>query len=392
MRIIVLTDDRVGPAMAGSALRAWELARVLVRAGHEVSVGGGPGSEPPADDGPAVRVGAPLGGTDAVLSPPWNLPPRAFLGRRLLIVDGVTPLLAELDAMLDAPEIRRRRATARARLPLALARADAVLAAGEAQGAWWRQALERAGRPGVPVLQLPFGIPEEDPPPESWSPPGLPEDWAMVLWWGGVWPWLDLDTLLAARARLGEAPLGLVVPVTARPGGFARAMDRDTLLRMAERHGLEPPEVLPLESWLPYAQRHRLLNRATLLAVLHHPGEEARLSFRTRALDGVWAGVPLLLSEGGAVAELTREHGWGAVAPVHDAKAVAAAMELMASEREQLRCRGAIAAGRDQWRWPRVAEPLVRILPKLPVASRRRLPLPALSAALELAGLRTRRC
>ncbi|NOZ93281.1 MAG: glycosyltransferase family 4 protein, partial [Acidobacteria bacterium] len=277
-----------------------------------------------------------------------------------------------------------------ARLPLALARADAVLAAGEAQVAWWRQALHGAGRPEVPVLDVPFGIPDEDPPPESWSPPGLPEGWAIVLWWGGVWPWLDLDTLLAARARLGEAPLSLVVPVTARPGGFARAMDRETLLRMAGRHGLEPPQVLPLETWLPYAQRHRLLNRATLLAVLHHPGEEARLSFRTRALDAVWAGVPLLLSEGGAVAELSREHGWGAVAPVHDPKAVAAAMELMASEREQLRCRKAIAKSRGDWRWPRVAEPLIRILPQLPVAPRRRLALPALRAALELAGLRTR--
>ncbi len=391
MRITVLTDDRVGPAMAGSALRAWELGRVLAAAGHRVRVGGGRGSEAPGPGGPTVTVGAPLRHAEAILSPPWNLPPLAFLGKRILIVDGVTPLLAELNATLDTPEIRRRRATARARLPLVLARADAVLAAGEAQAAWWHDVLERAGRPGVPVLDVPFGIPEDDPPQEVWSPPDLPDDWAMVLWWGGVWPWLDLETLLAARARLGDAPLALVVPATARPGGFAPAMDRETLLHMAQRHGLKPPQVLPLETWLPYAQRHRLLNRATLLAVLHHPGEEAKLAFRTRALDGVWAGVPLLLSEGGAVAELTRELGWGAVVPVHRPKAVAAAMELMASEREQLRCRKAIAASRDDWRWPRVAEPLVRTLPRLPLVPRRRLALPSLAAGLELAGLRSRR-
>jgi len=391
MRITILTDDRIGPAMAGSALRAWELGRVLAAAGHEVRCGGGRGSEAPAEGVPLVTVGAPLRGSEVVLSPPWNLPPQTFLGRRILIVDGVTPLLAELDAMLDTPEVRRRRSTARARLPLALARADAVLAAGAAQGDWWRHALLQAGRPKVPVLDVPFGIPGDDPPPELWSPRELPEDWAMVLWWGGVWPWLDLETLLAARARLGDAPLSLVVPVTARPGGFAPAMDRETFLHMCRQHGLEPPQILPLETWLPYAQRHRLLNRATLLAVLHHPGEESRLSFRTRALDGVWAGVPLLLSEGGAVARLARELGWGAVAPVHDPKAVAAAMELMASEREQLRCRRAIAASRELWRWPRVAAPLLEILPELPKAPRRRRLLPALAAGLELAGVRSRR-
>jgi len=391
MRITVLTDDRIGPAMAGSALRAWELGRVLEAAGHQVRLGGGPGSESPSEGGPAVASGAALRGAEVILSPPWNLPPLALLRRRVLILDGVTPLLAELDTMLESPGVRHRRKTARARLPLALARADAVLAAGEAQAEWWREALERARRPGVPVLHVPFGIPADDPPPEVWGPAELPDDWAVVLWWGGVWPWLDLETLLAARARLGGAPLALVIPATARPGGFAPAMDRETLLHMAGRHGLEPPQVIPLETWLPYAQRYRLLNRATLLAVLHHGGREAELAFRTRALDGIWAGVPLLLSEGGAVAELAREHGWGAVAPVHDPKAVAAAMELMASEREQLRCRSAIAATREDWRWPQVARPLVKILSKLPASPRRSLALPAVAAAVELAGLGNRR-
>ena len=387
MRITVLTDDRLGPAMAGSALRAWELARVLAAAGHQVRIGAAPGSEPPAAEGPPVAAGTRLGDAEAVLSAPWNLPPRALLGRRVLILDGVTPLLAELDAMLDGPEVRHRRRTARARLALALARADAVLAAGPAQAAWWRDALRRAGRPGVPVLDVPFGIPAADPPQDTWAPPGLPDGWAMVLWWGGVWPWLDLETLLAARARLGAAPLAVVVPVGVRPGGRSTGLDLATLRDLVVRHGLEPPQVVPLKGWLPYAERHRLLNRATLLAVLHHGGREAELAFRTRALDGLWAGVPLLLSEGGAVAGLAREHGWGAVAPVHDAKAVAAAMELMASEREQRRCRRAMAASRAAWRWPRVAAPLVEILPELPVAPRRSLALPALTAGLELLGL-----
>ncbi len=385
MRIVVLTDDRVGPVMAGSALRAWELGRVLQDAGHRVTVCGAPGSTAPGGDGPPVQVKP--GRADLVLSPPWNLPPALFLRRSLLVVDGVTPLPAELDAMPASEAVRRRRRTAAARLPLALARADAVLAAGAAQEAWWRQALERAGRPGVPVLRVPFGIPDHDLPPGREEVEGVPPDWAVVLWWGGVWPWLDLETLLAARARLGKVPVSVVVPTGDRPGGGAPGLGREALELMAARHGLEPPQVVALRRWLPYGERHRLLNRASLLAVLHHPGEEARLAFRTRALDGVWAGVPVLVSEGGAVAELARERGWGAVVPVHRPKAVAAAMELMLTEREQLRCREALAADRAEWRWSRVAEPLVEALPGLPVAGRRGLAFAGVRAAAVLAGL-----
>ena len=36
--MLVLTGDRVGPAMAGPAIRAWELARVLAGDGHRVVV------------------------------------------------------------------------------------------------------------------------------------------------------------------------------------------------------------------------------------------------------------------------------------------------------------------------------------------------------------------
>jgi hypothetical protein len=294
VRILVLTDDRVGPSMAGSALRAWELASALRRGGHPTRLLADKGSSAPAPGGPPLETRARWRWAEAVLGPAWSLPPRAFLGRHLLLVDGVTPLLAELDRLPATPEVVRRLRTARARLPLVAARADAVLVAGAAQAEWWRRRLER--RPQVPLLEVPFGIPEEDPPADAGQVAGVPADWAVVLWWGGVWPWLDLDPLLAARARLGALPVSVVVPTAPRPGHAATRFGPDDLAAAAARHGLTPPQVVALASWAPYSERHRLLRRASLVAVLHHGGEEAELSFRTRALDGVWAAVPVLLS------------------------------------------------------------------------------------------------
>ena len=133
MKILMLTDDRVGPRMAGSALRAWELARVLIGAGHDVVLSGAEGSAHPEGHGPTVVRTPHWRWAEAVVAPAWCLPPRAFLGTHLLVVDGITPLLSELDASPPSARVVRRRRTAASRLPLVAARADAILVGGDEQ-------------------------------------------------------------------------------------------------------------------------------------------------------------------------------------------------------------------------------------------------------------------
>ena len=368
--------------MAGSALRAWEMGRVLELSGFETRIEAAPGSLAPGE-GPKIVEWGEGGWGDVLLTPPWSLRPRDFMNSaRRLIIDGVTPLPAELDAMPQNEEVIRRRLRAAARIPLALARADALLVAGKAQRRWWQKHLGRR-RAELPVLDLPFGIPEEEAGDEVAELPGLPPDHAVILWWGGVWPWLDLETLLAARARLGRRKLSLVVPVGVRPGASRSSFGPDELKAAMARHHLRPPELIGLETWYPYARRSALLNRASILTVLHHEGEEARLSFRTRAMDGIWAGVPLLLSEGGEVAELVRAGGWGAVTRPGDVASTAAALDLLLSERHQMRCRQALEEAREHWRWSRLIQPLIELLPELP-ACRRDTLIPAALRSLFL--------
>ncbi len=383
MRVLVLTDDRVGPFMAGSALRAWELARVLLGAGHDVVLSAAAGSSHPEGRGPPVVTKPPWRWADTILSPPWCLPPRAFLGDHLLVIDGVTPLLAELSACPPTPEIVRRHRTAGARLPLVAARADAILVAGDQQAEWWSNHL--VGRVDVPLISVPFGIPETDPPHDLDDIEGVPDGWSVVLWWGGVWPWLDLDTLLAARARLGKAKVSVVVPIAKRPGSGTHLTTHD-LEAAGARYGLQRPALVPLEHWVPYAERYRILNRSDVLTVFHRPGPEATLSFRTRALDGVWAAVPLLLSEGGVASDIANSQGWGAVVPPGNVKLAAAALDLLLADRSQERCRAALTKGRDDWRWSVVAQPLVEALPELCKDSRKSLVPASLRAAAVLAG------
>jgi glycosyltransferase involved in cell wall biosynthesis len=389
MRVLFLTDDRLGPAMAGSALRAWELANALAGAGHEVRLTADRGSTKPHDS-PVELIDAPdWRWAQAVVAPPWSLHLPAFSGRHLLVIDGATPLLAELEAMPSTPEIRRRRRTAAARLPVVAARADAVLAAGGAQHDWWRAVFQR--RSAVPILEVPFGIQEHDPPTESAEIIGVPPDWSVVLWWGGVWPWLDLDTLLAARARLGRVPVSIVVPTATRPGGSVAQFTATDLNRMAARYALSAPEVVPLEHWAPYDERYLTLNRAAVMAFLHQARPESELSFRTRAMDALWSATPMLLSAGGEVARLADALGWGEVVEPGNPAAVSDALKRLLQAERHDHCRTAILENRDHWRWSRVADPLVEALPNLGAVPRGALAPSLVRAAMNLIGLGRRR-
>lgn len=387
MRVLFLTDDQLGPAMAGSALRAWELANALANAGHEVRLAAASGSSKPKDSPVELVESPPWDWPEAVVTPPWSLHLPAFTGNRTLVIDGATPLLAELEAMPSTPEVRRRRRTAAARLPVVAARADAVLVAGAAQHEWWRRVFQ--SRPGVPILEVPFGIQAHDPPEESADVIGVPRDWSVVLWWGGVWPWLDLDTLLAARARLGRVPVSIVVPTATRPGGSVAQFTATDLNRMAARYALSAPEVVPLEHWAPYDERHLTLNRSTVMAFLHQAKPESELSFRTRAMDALWSATPMLLSAGGEVARLADALGWGEVVEPGNPAAVSDALQRLLEPDERDRRRTAILEHREHWRWSRVAEPLVDALPTLTTASRAALIPSLVRAAATLVGLRS---
>lgn len=387
MKILLCTDDHLGPAMAGSALRCWEMAQVLADAGHHVRIAAQSGSTLPSEEFGLSLVSSPTWHwAEATIAPPWSLPPPAFLFSRRLIVDGVTPLLAEIDCMASSPKIRRRRRRAAARLPLVAARADALLMAGAAQRSWWSNLLG-SQRTDLPLLDVPFGVSNTRPPDDRVQIPGVPRHHQVVLWWGGVWPWLDLETLLAARARIRGAPISIVVPVAARPGSQGPTFGPEQLQRAMQRHKLEPPAVVGFDQWFPYAERHRLLQRASLLTVLHRTGKESDLSFRTRALDGLWATVPLLLSEGGEIADITRRHGWGAVVRPGDVRGTAAALELMLAEREQNRCRENLRRAAPHWTWRRLMEPLMEILPDLPFVQRGPLGAAVLRAGLTASGM-----
>ena len=81
-----------------------------------------------------------------------------------------------------------------------------------------------------------------------------------------------------------------------------------------------------VHDWVPAERRYDLLRDVDLLVAPHRPSLETRLSLRTRFLDALAAGCPVVTSEGGAMSRLLAEHRAGWMAPPGDAPALARAL------------------------------------------------------------------
>ncbi len=83
---------------------------------------------------------------------------------------------------------------------------------------------------------------------------------------------------------------------------------------------------------MPAERRYDLLRDVDLLVAPHRPSLETRLSLRTRFLDALAAGCPVITSAGGAVARLLAEHGAGWVVPPGEPDALTAALRAALAE------------------------------------------------------------
>jgi glycosyltransferase involved in cell wall biosynthesis len=193
--------------------------------------------------------------------------------------------------------------------------------------------------------------------------PGVAAEDLVLVWGGGIYDWFDPVTLIRAVGRLaGSFPrLRLVFLGTAHPGagsvdGHATA-DASAVaadLALIGRH------VFFREGWIPYDERGAFLAEADLGVSTHHLHVETEFSFRTRVLDYLWAGLPVVTTGGDALADAVTAAGAGAAVPPSDVDALAGALaELLGDHAQRERCAAASARLAERYRWPLAAAPLL---------------------------------
>lgn len=289
-----------------------------------------------------------------------------------LVIDGYDPFLVESLSL----HARKTRGLQRA-LTQAYLAGDFFICASERQRTWWLGLLEATGRVNLYTFQedpslrrlvdrVPFGLPEEPPSASrrvvKGEYSGIEPDDKIILWGGGLWPWLDPLTAIRAVAKIWEQrrDIRLIFPGTEHPNPKMKGIPTHSAeaRELAREEGLLDKAVL-FGEWIPYEDWPSVLLESDIALTLHYDTLEARLAFRSRVLDYIWAGLPTVATRGDATSDLIADYDLGVVVDYEDADGVAEAIGcLLKFSPRTLEDR--FSEARRELTWEQAAQPLIR--------------------------------
>lgn len=387
-RILIISHDVVGAQMAGPGIRYYHLARVL--SGEFAVVLAVPNAVDPDFHNGAFHIVEYRKGDWASIAP-WvekvktivcpsviagDFPRLADSGVPL-VIDGYDPLLVEWLTLTQAKAQEQQMCWSPwlGALTRQYLIGDFFICASERQRDWWIGLLEAHGRINpwtfaedaslrrlIDVVS--YGLPET--PPQHTRPvvrdvwQGIAAKDRVILWGGGLWPWLDPLTAIRALAQVWEQrqDVRLIFPGTRHPNpAMANIQTHAGSAReLAAQLGLLDQGVF-FGDWIPYADWQNVLLESDIALTLHYDGLETRQAFRSRVLDYIWAGLPTIAARGDAISELIARHDLGITVNCEDVEDVAGAMlRLLDTPRETFAER--FDHARRALTWERVVQPL----------------------------------
>jgi glycosyltransferase involved in cell wall biosynthesis len=391
--IALITNDVVGECMAGPGIRYWEFARIL---GQHFSV---KLIVPPFVPMEVIPSAETLPASLCVCSNAQTLRDVAqdcdvivtlgvvllfypFIGDlgKPLVLDMYDPFLLEnlqRQAKVDLLKQVTSYENYLEALRVQLCAGDFFMCAGEKQRDYWLGMLAAMGRVNPytyrqdPTLRhlidiVPFGLPGQSPqhaqPVLKGVYKSIKADDKVILWGGGIWEWLDAPTLIKAVPYILERRNDIKVFFM----GIKRSNQDSTTIKavdeavtLSKELGLYDKYVF-FNDWVPYNERQNYLLEADIGVSLHLDHIEARFAFRTRLLDYLWAGLPVVCTEGDVIGETLAVEGLAHMVPSGDSAQVARTI-LGLLEIPNLRT-DCIARSRElatAYRWDTLTRPLV---------------------------------
>jgi glycosyltransferase involved in cell wall biosynthesis len=185
-----------------------------------------------------------------------------------------------------------------------------------------------------------------------------------VLWGGGVYNWFDPLTLIRAVDRVRhDVPnircyfLGMKHPNPDVP----EMRMAQSLRTLSDELGLTGSHVFFNEAWVSYDDRANYLLDADIGVSCHFPGIETEFSFRTRILDYLWSGLPIISTDGDAFAGLVRSEGLGRVVPPEDPDALADALRALTDAEARRAAAANVRRVAPEFTWPTVLAPITAV-------------------------------
>jgi GT2 family glycosyltransferase/glycosyltransferase involved in cell wall biosynthesis len=400
-RLLIVTHEAIGPKMAGPGIRAWEMARALSER-FDVTLAA-PGE--PARSDPGLHV-ASYDATDPSL---YSLEPYinsadvvlamgTLFARIPLLRDLNKPVIVDLydpfelerlaqSAVVEEQHRLRLDVHSLTQLYLEGAIGDFFICASERQRDFWLGVLLAAGRVNTvtyaqdPTLRalidvVPFGMLAEPPRKQravlKGVHPNIKLQDKVLLWNGGMWQWFDPLTLVDALVKVlqvrddvklffaaGQHFDATIVP---KMPIYAQTMAYCRELGLLERHVF-------FGDWIPYDERGDYLLEADVGVSVHRSTIESHFASRTRLLDCIWAGLPVIVTAGDPLSEMVAQHGLGRVVQPDNSEQLAQAiLEMLTDDQVQHRVVQAAEPLRRKLAWTNVVGPIVNFLERVAFA------------------------
>ena len=378
-RVAIVCSDVLGSSMAGPAIRAVELGRVLTGFA-DVRLAVREIRDAPDLPFPATVLGARavdelLDWADvvAVQGPATDWYPAILASDIAVAIDLYDPFNLEA---LEHAEAENLVPYATRVLLDQIDRGDFFFCASDRQRDYWLGMLSAAGRvtpaayavdPDLRLLidNVPFGLPVEPPRASGPGPrdefAGIGPDDPLLLWNGGLWDWFDPELFVrAVDLARREVPtlralfMGLRRPdhVGPDPEPVRRVVELARELDLWETHVFA-------RGWTPYEQRQNVYLDATAVVSFHRSHVETRFSFRSRLLDCIWASMPIVCTDGDVLAGTVVDERIGLTVPAGDLAAAAAALVAICSNVDDVQAmRGRLVQIAPEWTWENAARPL----------------------------------
>ena len=386
-KIVIATQETLSARMAGPAIRAWAMAEALsLEHDVELVTTGTCTISHPRFTCRSVGLADMRGlerWCDILVFQGLILSMFRWLvgSDKILIADIYNPFhLEQLEQAKDQGAEGRARTVSDCTTALndQLTRGDFFLCASEKQRDFWLGQLSAVGRLNPKnydadetmeklIAVAPFGVPD-DPPVHTRDAlkgvvPGIGVDDKVILWGGGIYNWFDPLTLLHAvdRLRHRRPEVRLFFLGLKHPNPDVPEMRMAVATRaLSDALGLTDKHVFFNEGWVPYEDRQNYLLEGDIGVSTHLDHVETAFSFRTRILDYLWAGLPIVATGGDTFADLIEGKGLGLTVPPGDVEALEDALfRLLDDEAFHAACKDRLAEIVPNHAWSRVLGPLV---------------------------------
>ena len=201
---------------------------------------------------------------------------------------------------------------------------------------------------------------------------GIKKDDFIIIWGGGVYNWFDPITLVKAMDKVKKKrdDIKLFFMGIKHPNPEVREFGiAEKTVELAKKLDLYEKNIFFNFGWVDYDQRQNYLLESDIGIITHPMHIETRFSFRTRILDYLWAGLPIISTKGDSLSDLIEKNDLGITVKDGDAENLADAIIKLAEDKEYYnKCVANIEKISGQYTWDKVCKPIISFC-KDPVSS-----------------------